>query len=120
MTVPISKVADAVDTALDKGGPRRVPATLPRAKVPRMNWLHDRSSQLPTKAEIDSLYFHLAILIVVGLLLAFGLGFTLGARMWSHGSVKCGMGAQENKIEHTASKGAKKAASVTKTRTIGG
>jgi hypothetical protein len=50
-------------------------------EVPRMNWLHDRSSQLPTKAEIDSLYFTLAMLIVAGLLLAFGLGIVVGSWM---------------------------------------
>ena len=59
-----------------------------------MNWPHDRSSQLTTKAEIDRLYFNLVMLIIAGLLLAFSLGIVVGNRM-RHGSVKCGMEAQE-------------------------
>jgi len=46
-----------------------------------MDWYRRRSFELPTQAEIDSLYFHLAMLIVAGLLLAFSLGIVVGSRM---------------------------------------
>jgi hypothetical protein len=45
-----------------------------------MDWYQNRLSQLPTQAEIDSLYFHLLMLIVAGLLLAFSVGVVLGSR----------------------------------------
>lgn len=48
---------------------------------------------------MDSLYFHLVMLIIAGLLLAFSLGFTFGAWIRSHGTVKCGMEAQEKRLE---------------------
>lgn len=54
-----------------------------------MDWYHDRVSQLPTQAETNSLYFTLAMLIVAGLLLTFGLGVVVGRRMRSPSSAKC-------------------------------
>lgn len=54
-----------------------------------MNWLDDRMSQLPTQAGIDSTYFHIAMLIVAGLLLAFSL---VGGRIHPQSRAKCGMG----------------------------
>lgn len=46
-----------------------------------MDWYDKRLSQVPTQAEIDRLYFNLAMLIVAGLLLAFSLGVVVGSRI---------------------------------------
>jgi hypothetical protein len=63
-----------------------------------MDWYHSRMSQLPTQAEIDSLYFHLAMLIVAGLLLAFSLGVVVGSRMRSQSSAKCTTAASSKEL----------------------
>jgi len=42
-----------------------------------VNWLDNRASKLPTQAELDGFYFHLANLIVAALLLAFSFGIVV-------------------------------------------